>query len=115
MVHALPTVISYMIKGGLEAYSFISKPFAMQPTTVPFVTLLRHSTRNDTASFVSTHFHDAQRTSKPLHHLQSRFIVRVIGVNKANTIIKHESLGVWIIDRDTGKHHTFTLDRTPSG
>jgi hypothetical protein len=40
--------------------------------------------------------------------------VRVIGVNKADTIIKHESLGVWIIDRDTGRQHTFNIDRTPS-
>ena len=86
----------------------------MKPTTVPFATLLRHSTPNDTASFVSTHFQDVQRTSKPLHHLQSRFIVRVIGVNKADMIIKHESLGVWVVDRDTGKHHTFNIDRTPS-
>jgi len=114
MVNVLPTLISYMIKGGLEAYAFISKPFEMQPSTLPFVTLLRHSTRNDTASFVNTHFHDAQCTSELLHNLQSQFIVRVISVNKANTIIKHESLGVWIIDKDTGRQHTFTIDRTPS-
>jgi len=114
MVNVLPTFISYMIKGGLEAYAFVSKPFEMQPSTEPFATLLRQSVRNDTASFVSTHFQDAQRTSDPLHHLRTRFLVTLIGVNKASTIIKHESLGVWIVDKDTGRRHTFTIDRTPS-
>ena len=115
MVISLPVIVSYAIKGGLDAISFFSKPFRMQLTTVPFVTLFRHSTCNDTASFVNTHFHDAKRTLDPLHNLRHRFMVRVIGVNKADTVIKHESVGVWIIDKDTGEHHTITLNRSPSG
>jgi len=114
MVNVLPTLISYMIKEGLEAYAFISKLFEMQTSTEPFATLLHQSIHNDTALFINTHFQDAQCTSDPLHHLRAQFLVTLISVNKASMIIKHKSLGVWIVDKDTGRHHTFTINRTPS-
>ena len=110
-------MMSYVLKGGLLAYSYISslKPFTMTTSTDPFASLLTPTLRNDTGSFVENFFRLAlYGTNQPLLSLRSRFVVVLVGVNKAGTTFRHESFSVWAYDNVEHKDLLFVIERTPS-
>ena len=110
-------MMSYVLKGGLLAYSYISslKSFTMTTSTDPFASLLTPTLRNDTGSFVENFFRLAlYGTNQPLLALRSRFVVVLVGVNKAGTTFRHESFSVWAYDNVEHKDLLFVIERTPS-
>lgn len=84
------------------------------PDRDAFSTLLSPTVRNDTASFVASHYQFALSSNHSAFSLQSRFLVKVIGLNKAGMPVQHESLAIWVFDKVTLKHHEFIIDRVPS-
>ena len=41
-------------------------------------------------------------------------MVTEIGINKVGSFFQHESLAVWIVDKEDSKEYTFVIERTPS-
>ena len=113
----MPTanMLPYIIKGGLHSYSFLSNLFTMAgPNQDIFATLLSPTVRNDIASFVSSHYQFALSSDQPTFSLQSRFLVKIVGLNKAGMPVQHESFTIWVFDEVTCKQHEFVLERVPS-
>ena len=107
-------MLSSVIKGGLHTYSLFSSLFTMLgPNKDIFATLLSPTVRNDIASFVGSHYQFAILSHEPLFSLQSRFIVTVVGLNKAVMPTQHESIAIWVLDKDTLKTHEFIIERVP--
>ena len=57
--------------------------------------------------------HPLHPVHPPLFLLQSRFIVTVVGLNKAVMPTQHESIAIWVLDKDTLKTHEFIIERVP--
>ena len=98
------TVLPYIIKGGLHAYSFFTNLFTVMPTpnSDAFTALLSPTLRNDIGSFVNSHHHFAKFDQ----NLRSRFLVSLVGID-------HEALSIWVRDTHTEKHHEFVVEHTP--
>jgi hypothetical protein len=109
-------MISYMIKGGLLTYSFLSNLFVTMPgpNQDPFEILHSPVSLNNIDSFVASHHQFALSSRQPSFSLQSRFLVTIIGLNKAGMPVQHESFAVWVLDKVTLKRHEFIIERVPS-
>jgi hypothetical protein len=108
-------LVSSLIKGGVHAHSFFLNLFSMAgPQNDPFAALLRPTLRNDIGSFVSSFFMSAKSTITPEFSLHSRFMVTLIGINKANSASQHESVAVWVVDSVTQERHEYVVERVPS-
>src|SRR5271156_1520058 len=104
-------MLSSLIKWGLHTYTFFSNLFTMLgPDSDIFHTLLSPTLHNDIASFVGSHYQFALLSTEPLFHLQSRFLVTTIGLNKAGMPAQHESLAIWVKDKITLKTHEFIIE-----
>lgn len=108
--HAL---LSY--KMGITRLQFFSNMFTMPgPEDDVFSSILSPTAHNDIASFVASHYHFSTLSKEPLFALQSRFLVTMVGVNKAGFPAQHESLAIWVKDKITLKTHEFNIERIPS-
>ena len=107
------SVLPYIIKGGLHAYTFISKFFTVMPTpnSDAFAALLSPTLWNDIRSFVNSLHHFAKFNQ----NYHSRLLVTTIRIEKASLPAQHKSLSVWVRDTNTEKQHEFVVERTPSG
>lgn len=107
-------MISYMIKGGLHTYSFISNLFAAMPGPKnPFETLHSPNCYTDLESFVNSYHLAAKTSDQPSSNL-SRCVVKIIGLNKAGLPVEHESFVMWVYDTVTHQEHEFIVERVPS-
>lgn len=109
-------VFPLLIKGGVHAYTFLSNIFSSMagPDNDPFASLLSPSLRNDIASFVSSFYYFAKSTRTPEYSLQNRFVVTLVGLNKAGFPAQHESIAIWVLDKRTLRNHEFVIERGPS-
>jgi len=112
-------MLSYAIKGGLLTYSFLSNlnPFTMKRYTRAsnsFAQLISPPLCCDVNFFVGSYFEFAMHMDAPVHFLRERFMVQHIGVLKAGSFFRHESLVFWVRDEENGNRFTFLLDRSPS-
>src|SRR5437016_357546 len=108
-------LIPHIIKGGAFTYNFFSNLFNMPgPNDDPFTTLVCPTVRGDVASYATSFYQFALCAKEPEFSIQSRFVVPLVGINKAETSAQHESLAVWVNDTDTGSSYEFIIERAPS-
>lgn len=105
--------MSYLIKGGLRAYSFITNAMSANQDTKPFSDRLA-SLGCDIPFFLGGYYDHAPKETNPLSFLQQRYIVTLIGHRKAKTQFQHESLIVWVRDMIEGDEYNFVVERIPS-
>lgn len=102
---------SYLIKGGLRAYAFISN---MLPAPNDSFAYLLSTLSCDTTFFVASYHRFAMDEADPLSFLQQRFMVNRIGHSKAGVAFEHESFVAWVRDMVEGTDYNFIIERTPS-
>lgn len=108
--------MAYVFKSCLLAYSFLSdlNPFTMPRDRDAFEDLLDPSLSSSIGFFVASFFRFSAPERNRLSFLRQRFLVTLIGINKAGFIYQHESFAVWVYDVVKDKKHTFIIERTPS-
>lgn len=109
------TVLPYIIKGGLHTYSFLSKMFMTSgPPEDPFVPLYSSNGHHDITGFVCSQYQFAKNSPRPAWSLTTRFLVSIVGINKAGWPVEHECFALWCSDEEISEKKEFSLDRVPS-
>jgi hypothetical protein len=84
------------------------------PDNDPFASQLRPTLRSDIETFTASIYVSATSTSDPTYSLQHRFVVTLIGLNKAGYPAEHESIAIWVLDKKTLEKHEYVIERGPS-
>jgi len=115
-IWTVSSAMAYVLKGCLLAYSFLSdlNPFTMPRHRDAFENLFDPSLSSSIGFFVASFFRFSAPEKNRLYFLRQRFMVTLIGINKAGSIFQHESFAVWVYDVVKDKKHTFIIERTPS-
>lgn len=105
-------IVPLLIKGGIHTYAFLTNLLTMAgPDSDIFTSLISSNVRCTVSLFVNSHFKFSQSSKQPLN---SRFSVTGVGLNKAGKRVQHESLAVWVSDKDTDIKYLFIIERQPS-